>query len=180
MPEGRGSPVPRREFWRPAHRGRQMGRATAAAAGDDQIGHLCTSWQALRFEKGGMSDDSRGLSMLPASDALSSSGSVANNLATTSGVREESPLLSLHMHALKMGCHSVEDLGSSSSEPFGHRQLLRDALDMPTLHAEARTMLWALLSSYDSAQPSEDLILWPYEKELDEGSDLAFLVTDEP
>ena len=156
-----------------------MGRATAAAAGDDQIGHLCTSWQALRFEKGGMSDDSRGLSLLPTSDALSSSGSVANNLATTSCGREQSPPLSAH-NAMNMGCYSVEDLGSSSSEPFGHRQLVRGALDMPTLHAEARTMLWALLSSYDSAQPSEETILWPYEKELDEGSDLAFLVTDEP
>ena len=159
-----------------------MGRATAAAAGDEQIGQLCASWQALRFEKGGMSDDSRGLSLLPASDALSSAGSVANHnhLATTSGVREESPPLSSHILALNTGCYSVEDLGSSSSEPFGHRQLVRDALDMPTLHAEARTMLWALLSSYDSAQPSAETIFWPYEGEVDEGSDLAFLVTDEP
>ena len=204
MPKGRGAPSPRRECVRPAHWGRQKGRATESAPGDDQVGQLCASWQALRFEHAnrGMSDDSCCLSLSPTSDdpdcqgcftALSSSSSlasVANTLDTqapgsaspeghsmqaTSGVREGSPRLSQHLRG--MGCYSVEGHSSIDSgsgvDPSAHRQLVSADL------SRARTMLWALLSSYDAANPAAEEFQWQYEVASDEGSDLAFLVNDE-
>ena len=204
MPKGRGAPSPRRECVRPAHWGRQKGRATESAPGDDKVGQLCASWQALRFEHAnrGMSDDSCCLSLSPTSDdpdcqgcftALSSSSSLASaantldtqapgsaspeghSMQATSGVREGSPRLSQHLRG--MGCYSVEGHSSIDSgsgvDPSAHRQLVSADL------SRARTMLWALLSSYDAANPAAEEFQWQYEVASDEGSDLAFLVNDE-
>ena len=195
MSKGRGAPSTRRECVRPAHWGRQKGRATESAPGDE----LCASWQALRFEHAnrGMSDDSCCLSLSPTSDdpdcqgcftALSSSSSLAsaaNTLDTQAPgsaspeghsmrVREGSPRLSQHLRG--MGCYSVEGHSSIDSgsgvDPSAHRQLV-------SADSRARTMLWALLSSYDAANPAAEEFQWQYEVASDEGSDLAFLVNDE-
>ena len=168
MPKGRGAPSPRRECVRPAHWGRQKGRATESAPGDDQVGQLCASWQALRFEHAnrGMSDDSCCLSLSPTSDdpdcqgcftALSSSSSlasVANTLDTqapgsaspeghsmqaTSGVREGSPRLSQHLRG--MGCYSVEGHSSIDSGSGVDPSAHRQLVSADL--SRARTMLWA-------------------------------------
>jgi hypothetical protein len=204
MPQGRGAPSPRRECGRPTHRGRQKGRATESAPGVEQVEQveqLCASWQALRLELAnrGISDDSCCKSLSPTSDdpdcqgcftALSSSSSLAsaaNTLDTrapgsaspegncrqaTSGVREGSPPLSQHL--LGMGCYSVEGhlgIDSGSGDPSAYRQLV-SAL------SRARTMLWAL--EQIKANPAAEEIQWQHEAVSDEGSDLAFLVNDEP
>ena len=192
MSKGRGAPSTRRECVRPAHWGRQKGRATESAPGDDQVGHA----------NRGMRDDSCFLSLSPTSDdpdcqgcftassSSSSLASAANTLDTqapgsaspegncrqaTSGVREGSPPLSQHL--LGMGCYSVEGHSSIDSgsgvDPSAHRQLVSADL------SRARTMLWALLSSYDAANPAAEEFQWQYEVASDEGSDLAFLVNDE-
>ena len=168
MPKGRGAPSPRRECVRPAHWGRQKGRATESAPGDDKVGQLCASWQALRFEHAnrGMSDDSCCLSLSPTSDdpdcqgcftALSSSSSlasVANTLDTqapgsaspeghsmqaTSGVREGSPRLSQHLRG--MGCYSVEGHSSIDSGSGVDPSAHRQLVSADL--SRARTMLWA-------------------------------------
>ena len=197
MLEGRGAPVPRREGWRHV-RERKNGAAHHARAsqlGGEDIAHLCASWHALYL---GLRDGSIG-SPSPASDdselpgrctsssssscstvaadesAKSSRGSSASpdgdSSPATSGVWEAISPETRHLHAV--GCWS---------DPASYRKLeYADLATVPTLDAGARTrMLLALLSGCDMEEHSaEEMQQRQSEAPLEEGSDLAFLVSNE-